>query len=77
VEPKKRWSDLTNRQRVAIVAAASVEFVLTTVALVDLSRRPSAQVRGVKPLWVLGCFLQPLGPLAYLAFGRRRSSCSR
>jgi hypothetical protein len=67
---RKRWSDLSSRQREAIVAAAAVELVLTSVALVDLARRPSSQVRGSKPLWVLGCFVQPIGPIAYLTCGR-------
>ena len=68
---KKRWADLTRVQRTAVVAVAAVEVVLTTTALVDVARRPSAQVRGPKPLWVLGCFVQPIGPIAYLACARR------
>lgn len=68
---KRRWSDLTGTQQKAIVVSAAVEAVLTTVALVDLSRRPAAQVRGPKPLWALGCFVQPVGPVAYLVLGRR------
>jgi len=75
--PKKRWSDLSSVQRAAIIAVSIVEVVLTTVALVDLARRPSAQVRGGKALWALGCFVQPIGPIAYLAMGRRPSSTDR
>jgi hypothetical protein len=45
----------------------------TATALVDLARRPASQIRGPKPLWLLGCFVQPVGPLAYLALGRRKS----
>ena len=71
---KKRWSDLTSGQRTAIVIAGGVEVVLTTAALLDLARRPSAQVRGSKALWALGCFVQPVGPIAYLTIGRRPSS---
>ena len=41
------------------------------VALVDLARRPKALVRGSKRRWALVCFVQPVGPIAYLAFGRR------
>jgi hypothetical protein len=54
-----------------IIAMSAVELALTTTALVDLARRPADQVRGPKPLWVLGCFVQPVGPLAYLVLGRR------
>jgi hypothetical protein len=69
---RRRWSEYSTRQRAAIVAGAAVEIVLTTTALVDLARRPAAQVRGSKALWALGCFVQPVGPVAYLALGRRR-----
>jgi hypothetical protein len=71
MERTQRWSDLTPRQRAAIVAAGTIEVVLTTVAIVDLARRPRAQVRGSKLLWLVGCFIQPIGPVAYLRFGRR------
>jgi Phospholipase_D-nuclease N-terminal len=57
-------------QRAAVVTLTSVEVVLTVTALVDLYRRPSEQVNGSKPLWALACFVQPVGPIAYLAFGR-------
>jgi hypothetical protein len=68
---RRRWSELPAGQRVAIATGAAVELVLTTVALVDLARRPAAQVRGSKALWALGCFVQPVGPIAYLSIGRR------
>ena len=67
---KRQWSDLTATQQKVIVVSAAVEAVLTTVALADLRRRPAAQVRGPKALWVLGCFVQPIGPVAYLVLGR-------
>jgi hypothetical protein len=68
----KQWSELSPPARAGVVAAATVELVLTTVALVDLVRRPSDQVRGPKLAWAAGCFVQPLGPVAYLLLGRRR-----
>jgi hypothetical protein len=68
---KKRWSDLTRAQQGLIIASTAVELAFTVTALVDLARRPADQVRGPKPLWVLGCIVQPVGPLAYLALGRR------
>lgn len=70
---KRRWSELSDRQKRLIGAAAVVEVVLTTVALRDLARRPSGQVRGPKAVWALGCFVQPVGPIAYLTVGRRTS----
>ena len=68
----RSWSDLTESQQRTIIALSAVELVLTTVALVDLARRPRELVRGPKALWALGCFVQPVGPIAYLAAGRRR-----
>lgn len=54
-----------------IIAGAAVEIALTAFALTDLARRPASQVRGPKPLWVATCFVQPVGPIAYLLLGRR------
>jgi hypothetical protein len=54
-----------------IVAGGAVEVVLTTVALVDLARRPKRLVRGPKRWWLMGFAVQPIGPIAYLALGRR------
>ena len=73
-QKKKKWEDFTPGQRRAIVVAASVEVGLTTVALVDLARRPSVMVRGPKLIWIAGCVVQPFGPIAYLLFGRRAPS---
>jgi len=67
----KRWDELTDRQQKSLIVLAGVELILTTVALIDLARRPAEQVRGPKALWALGCFIQPIGPIAYLAGGRR------
>ncbi len=70
---KKKWDDLSDRQKTAILVGVSVELALTATALVDLARRPRELVRGPKVLWALGCFIQPVGPIAYLAIGARRS----
>jgi len=67
----KRWNDLTGNQQWLIIAVAAVEMALTATALIDLARRPARQVRGAKRLLLLGCVVQPVGPLAYLALGRR------
>ena len=69
---KKRWSDLTPTQQRWVHVAGAAEIVMTTVALRDLARQPASSVRGSRTAWALGCFVQPVGPLAYLAFGRVR-----
>ena len=71
MKQKRSWEDLTPRQRAAIVVGGAFEAVITTVALVDLARRPKRLVRGPKRWWLMGFAVQPVGPIAYLAFGRR------
>lgn len=68
---RKRWSELTRAQQGWIVGLGSVEAVLTAASLADLARRRADEVRGPKVLWALAVFVQPVGPVAYLALGRR------
>lgn len=68
---KKKWSDLTPLQQRAVVVGGLLETVLTAAALRDLAERPAHEVRGPKAAWVLACAIQPFGPLAYFAVGRR------
>jgi len=68
---KKTWSELSDAQKTAILVVGSIELALTATAYVDLARRPAAQVRGRKGLWALGILVQPVGPIAYLAWGAR------
>jgi hypothetical protein len=69
---KKRWSELSDGQRSAVVATGVVQVGLLVAALADLRRRPADEVRGSKPAWVAVAFVNFVGPLAYFAFGRRR-----
>ena len=68
---KKKWSELSSTQQKAIIVGGAIEVVLTTAAYIDLIARDPALVRGSKPLWALGLVIQPVGPLAYFAFGRK------
>ena len=67
----KKWADLTPTQQRLVGVAGAVESVLTAMALRDLQKRPAAAVRGPKALWAAICFVQPIGPIAYLVAGRR------
>lgn len=71
-----KWEDLSSGQRCLVITGAGIEIVLTTVALVDLVRRPAPDVRGPKVLWGVACFVQPVGPVVYLLLGRRRAEAS-
>jgi hypothetical protein len=68
---RKRWSELSTRQRTSIMVAGVLQMLLAAAALLDLRRRPGEQVRGSKKLWAAATFVNFVGPLAYLAFGRR------
>ena len=68
---KKKWSDLTPTQQRLVIVGGAVEAVLTTAALISLARRPKEAVRGPKALWAASLIVQPVGPLAYFALGRR------
>lgn len=67
---KKSWNDLTvvSRWRIAILGVA--QLALQFVALRDLVKRPSQGVRGSKGIWAAASFINFIGPVAYLIFGR-------
>jgi hypothetical protein len=72
----RRWSDLTPGTRRLLLAAGAVESALKLAALLDLARRPRAEVRGPKWRWALAITLvNSLGavPAAYFVYGRRRA----
>ena len=69
---RKRWQDLTDAEKTAILVMASVQLSLAATAWVDLARRPAELVRGPKPAWALGIAVNFVGPIAYFTIGRRR-----
>jgi hypothetical protein len=73
---KRRWSELTEKQQQAIVIFGAVELGLTVYALVDLRGRSDEQIRGSKRWWIPFVFVQPVGPVAYLLFGRQPQGSS-
>jgi hypothetical protein len=76
---RRRWSELSERNRRLIVLGSLIEGLLKIVALADLRRRPAEQIRGPKWAWaVVVALVNAVGgaPLAYFLFGRR-SALSR
>jgi hypothetical protein len=69
---RQQWDAMPPWQRAGTFALGVVEIIATTAAVVDLARRPRDQVRGPKALWWPTLTIQPFGPFAYLALGRRR-----
>ena len=71
----RRWSDLSDRSRKLIMAAAIAEAMLKAAVLVDIRRRPASQIRGSKRMCIIAAVLvnsAGVGSLSYFAFGRRR-----
>jgi hypothetical protein len=71
---RRRWSDLSQRQRRLLLMGAAVEGMLKIAALRDLRRRPATEIRGPKMLWGTGLVLANSAgvvPIAYFRFGRR------
>jgi hypothetical protein len=69
---RRRWAELTPRQRTLTLFAGSVQLALAAMAWADLARRPATEVNGPKPLWAAVIAVNILGPLAYQRWGRRR-----
>jgi hypothetical protein len=65
------WAGLGTFRRAGVVTLAAVEVVCTTAAALDLLHRPDDLVRGPKALWWPAIFVQPIGSIAYLTWGRR------
>jgi Phospholipase_D-nuclease N-terminal len=70
--PNKRWGDLSSTQRKAVVLSGVVQLGLLAAALADIYRRPAEEIRGDKRLWAVVAFVNYVGPVSYLLFGRRR-----
>ena len=72
VPRKRKWSDLSGEQRLAIMIMGVIEVVMLVAALVDIRRRPADEINGSKQLWTAAAFVNFFGPLAYFIFGRKR-----
>jgi type II secretory pathway component PulM len=71
-----RWSDLSPRSRRLILIGGAFEGLLKIAALVDLARRPRAEVRGSKARWAAAIVLtNSLGvvPVTYFVYGRHKA----
>jgi len=72
-DAERKWAELSDRQRAAILAAAAAEMSLKIAALIDIKRRSADRIRGPKALWRAAMVVNLLGPLSYFAIGRKRS----
>lgn len=68
---KRKWSDLSERQKTTVLVMISVQVSLLLTALSDIYRRPAEEIRGGKWPWVAVSFVNFIGPVSYFVFGRR------
>jgi Family of unknown function (DUF5652) len=71
----KQWSDLSERNRRLLIAAAAADVTLRIAALIDIKRRPASQIRGRKWAWATAvAIVNSAGilPISYFVFGRRQ-----
>jgi hypothetical protein len=70
----KQWSDLDDRTRKLLIAAAVADVALRVAALIDIKRRPASQIRGRKWVWATAvAIVNSAGilPISYFVFGRQ------
>jgi hypothetical protein len=76
---RRHWSDLSERTRKLLLAAAVSDGILKIAALIDIKRRPASQIRGRKWMWAaVVAVANSAGavPISYFVFGRRGQSHS-
>lgn len=71
---RKKWGDLSSRNRRLTTVVGVVEVILLAAALFDIKRRPAGQINGPKWMWTSFAFVTFIGPIAYFTFGRRRGA---
>jgi len=71
---RRNWKDMSPVQKVGNVLMGAVELVLVTLALWDLSHRPDNEINGKKRNWVMASLIQPIGPIIYFMFGRKKAT---
>jgi hypothetical protein len=68
---KRRYSELGDAGKAAVLVIAAVSLVIVATAERDIGQREADEVRGSRGLWRV-VSLNALGAIAYLRFGRRR-----
>ena len=66
------WGGMSPMQKKLVVVTGIAEVAVTAWCAKDLRKRPAELVRGPKLLWGPALSVQPVGPIAYLVWGRKR-----
>ena len=69
----------TDRGATALKAArglvqGAINIGLTIWTVRDIRQRSDDELKGKRQLWLMAAFAPPIGPIAYLVFGRRRAA---
>ena len=70
---KKSFSELSTPAQASIVIGGVLQVVYAIAAFADLARRPAAEVRGPKALWIPVILVNWIGPAAYFLGAIKRS----
>ena len=71
MKQKKQWKEMAPWQKAGALTLISVQISLLASALVDIRRRPAAEIRGNKWIWTGVSFINFVGPISYFLFGRK------
>ncbi|MBI5565194.1 MAG: PLDc_N domain-containing protein [Chloroflexi bacterium] len=55
-------------------AQGLINRILMILTVRDIRKRGDDELKGNRKLWLLAAFAPPLGPIAYLIFGRNRGT---
>ena|SRR5687767_4279537 len=66
------WQNLSSKQKGRFIVQGVIQFALLLWTLWDLRHRAADKVKGSKRFWTLFAFVQPIGPISYLLFGRKK-----
>jgi hypothetical protein len=67
---------MTEKQKRILSVALVIHVIMLSLTWRDLSKRPSAAVRGKKGVWRIASLLNTSGSVTYWLFGRRSASQS-
>ena len=70
-EPRKHFS---TAKRTRAAGQGLINLALLIWAVRDLRHRRDDEINGRRKIWRLAVFAPPFGPIAYLLFGRKRST---
>ena len=68
---KKKWDELSTRQRAVALTMMSIQVSLAVSAWADLATRPADQVNGSKAKWAAVIAVNFVGPVLYFTKGRK------